>query len=629
MRILITLPLLLVCCGTAVAGSVAAASAVPVAVEASLERGLLQQRAGQLDEAVATLRRFVAQTPPSVQTNEAWLALARIALQRREAEDALLYLGQIPPSQATLPSRLTEGAALVATGRVAEGVALLQALAPQVSDAVERQQLLVALAEGQVRLGGELEAVVLYQQASQLAASPAVRDYCLDQAHLLLRDRLNDSDLAEAAFMLAGTAVGLDARLQQAQRAVAAGDTVRAKTLVDGVVAESLPFPYRNDALLLIERLSGKAWLTRSVGVLLPLSGRYGSFGILVRRGMELAVEEHNAKYPPVEFLFRDAGTEAEENARQVSQLANQDRVMVIAGPLTGAAAVAAATRAQQERVPLLALSQRDGLPETGEYIFRNSLTSQQQVRTLVRYAVEEQGLRTFAVLAPENKMGLEMAELFSAAVQQAGGEVVARQSYAETATDFRRQIKLLKGENPDLPDVEVEIPQSGPNKGIKPPPVPLPFQAVFLPDEAARMAQVTPQLAFYGIEGAQLLGINAWNTPELGKSAGRFVEGAVFPDGFFRYSPYPFVQKFVNSYTKKYKEEPSILEAQGYDAAGIILSLLDRADVRSREGLRIALSQLRNYPGVTGATSFAASREAEKDLYLLQVKNGNIVQLD
>ena len=88
-------------------------------------------------------------------------------------------------------------------------------------------------------------------------------------------------------------------------------------------------------------------------------------------------------------------------------------------------------------------------------------------------------------------------------------------------------------------------------------------------------------------------------------------------------------MQKFVNSYTKKYKEEPSILEAQGYDAAGIILSLLDRGDVRSREGLRIALSQLRNYPGVTGATSFAASREAEKVLYLLQVKNGNIVQLD
>jgi len=626
MRILITISLLLLCYGPAVAG---AAAVAPVALEASLERGLLQQRAGQLDEAVATLRRFVAQTPPSTQTNEAWLALARIALQRHEAEDALLYLGQIPPAQATRPSRLTEGVALVASGRVVEGVSLLQALAPQVSDPAERQQLLVALAEGRHRLGGELEAVVLYQQASQLATSPAVRDHYLDQAHILLRDRLSESDLAEAAFTLAGTAAGLDARLQQAQRAVAAGDAMRGRSLAEGVAAETLPFPYRNDALLLVERLSGKAWLTRSVGVLLPLSGRYGTFGSLVRRGMELAVEEHNAKYPPVEFIFRDAGTEPEENARQVSLLANQDRVMVIAGPLTGAAAVAAATRAQQERVPLLALSQRDGIPETGEYIFRNSLTSQQQVRALVRYAVDAQGLHTFAVLAPENKLGLEMAELFSAAVQQAGGEIVARQSYAESATDFRRQIKLLKGENPDLPDVEVEIPRSGPDKGIKPPPVPLPFQAVFLPDEAARMALVTPQLAFYGIEGAQLLGSNAWNTPELAKSSGRFVEGAVFPDGFFRDSSYPLVRQFVNRYTKKYQEEPSILAAQGYDAAGILLSLLDRPDVRSREGLRIALSQLRNYPGVTGATSFAASGEAEKDLYLLQVKNGNIVQLD
>lgn len=628
MRRLLVISLLLLC-GSAAVAAVPPRAPDKVAVEPSLERGLLLQRAGQLDEAVAMLRRFVATTPPSVQANEAWLALAHIALQRREAEDALLYLGQIPPAQVTLPSRLTEGAALIAAGRVAEGVALLQALAPQVVEPQERQQLLVALADGRARLGSALEAVVLYQQASQLATLPAVRDRYLDQAHTLLRDRLSDVDLAEAVFMLDGTPAGLDARLQQAQRAVAAGDAVRAMVLAEGVVASPLPFPYRNDALLLVERLSGKAWLKRSIGVLLPLSGRYGTFGTLVRRGMELAVEEHNAKYPPVEFLFRDAGTEPEENARLVSHLANQDRVMAIAGPLTGAAAVAAATRAQQERVPLLALSQRDGIPETGEYIFRNSLTSQQQVRALVRYAVEKQGLRTFAILAPENKMGAEMAGLFRTAVQQAGGEIVAEQSYAETATDFRRQIKLLKGENPDLPDVEVEIPQSGPNKGIKPPPVPLPFQAVFLPDESARMAQVTPQLAFYGIEGAQLLGINVWNSPDLVKLAGRFVEGAVFPDGFFRYSPYPFVQAFVHSYTKKYQEEPSILEAQGYDAAGILLSLMERPDVRSREGLRIALSQLRNYAGVTGATAFAASGEAEKELYLLQVKNGNIVQLN
>lgn len=628
MRRLLLHSFILLCCGAAMAAAPSAA-ANPGAVEPSLERGLLLQRGGQLDEAVAMLRRFVAVNPPSVQTNEAWLALARIALQRREAEEALLYLGQIPPAEASLPVRLTEGAALVAAGRVAEGVALLQALAPQVVAPQERQQLLIALADGRARLGGQLEAVILYQQASTLASTPAVRERYLDQAHILLRDRLSDADLAEAVFMLDGTPVGLDARLQQAQRAMAAGDSVRATALAEEVVASTLPFPYRNDALLLIERLSGKPWLKRSIGVLLPLTGRYGTFGDLVRRGMELAVEEHNAKYPPVEFLFRDAGTEPEENARLVSQLANQDRVMAIAGPLTGNAAVAAAARAQQERVPLLALSQREGLPETGEYIFRNSLTSQQQIAALVRQAVEVQGLRTFAILAPENYLGREMADLFTVAIEQAGARVVARQSYADTASDFRRQIKLLKGENPDLPDVDERPLRNGSDKGVKPPPAPLPFAAVFLPDEAARVALVAPQLAFYGVEGVQLLGINTWNSAELVKLSGRFVEGAIFPDGFFRDSPSPTVQTFVYRYSKKYQEEPSILEAQGYDAAAILLSFIERSEVRSREGLRIALSQLRNYPGLTGSTSFTASGEADKVLYLLQVKNGNIVQLD
>jgi branched-chain amino acid transport system substrate-binding protein len=106
-------------------------------------------------------------------------------------------------------------------------------------------------------------------------------------------------------------------------------------------------------------------------------------------------------------------------------------------------------------------------------------------------------------------------------------------------------------------------------------------------------------------------------------------VEGAVFVDGFFRYSGYPFVKEFVNRSFERYGEEPTILEAQGFDAAGIMLSLAGRADVRTRDELRRALARLQNYPGVTGATSFDERGDAQKVLFLLQVKNGNIVQIN
>jgi branched-chain amino acid transport system substrate-binding protein len=135
--------------------------------------------------------------------------------------------------------------------------------------------------------------------------------------------------------------------------------------------------------------------------------------------------------------------------------------------------------------------------------------------------------------------------------------------------------------------------------------------------------------LAFYGLEGVQLLGPNGWNDAELPRLTRQFVEGAVFTDGFFRHSDYPFIQEFVENYFNQYGEEPTILEAQGYDTAGIMLTLLNDSRVNSREELRRALAQLQNYPGVTGATRFDFVGEADKILFLLQVQKGTIVQIN
>jgi ABC-type branched-subunit amino acid transport system substrate-binding protein len=201
---------------------------------------------------------------------------------------------------------------------------------------------------------------------------------------------------------------------------------------------------------------------------------------------------------------------------------------------------------------------------------------------------------------------------------------VVARQKYLEKATDFRRQIKLLKGEDPNAPEKKPATRNGQP--AVEPA---LPFDALFIPDYAERVGLIVPQLPFYGLRGLPLLGINGWNSPELLSLAGAYVEGAVFVDGFFRHSDYSFVKDFVNRCFEKFGEEPTILEAQGYDAAGILLSLAGRADIRTREDLRRVLGSLRDYPGVTGATSFDMDGDARKVLFLLQVRDGQIVQIN
>ncbi|MFA5515636.1 MAG: penicillin-binding protein activator [Desulfuromonadales bacterium] len=612
MAIRFLLLLVILCCAAPALGAERAESGM-----GSLQQGIELYRGGQPEEALNRLRAFVVRHGDSPLLPEAYLYLARIFLDTGRPDEALTYIERIAHERMLPEMRLIRGAALVATGQAQRGVEILLPLEKDLLGDADRRLRLQSLADGNAALGQSLQALFFLHRSLHLPG--AVEEAGLQQAHLLLRDQLSDAELAEAAFMFGGAAIGEDARLQQALRAFGRGETAEARRLAAEVVRGGVPFPYRRDAVQLMQRLAGESWVERSIGVILPLNGRYATFGALVRRGMELAQQVHGET--GVRFLFTDTDADAEKSAQAVSDLVINQRVMAIAGPLTGGAAAAAAARAQEEQVPLLTLSQREGLPELGSYVFRDCLTSRLQVQALVTYAMEVKKISSFGILYPENKLGREMTGLFAQEVISRGGQVTDRQGYAENATDFRHQVRLLQGRDPALPDVE-----PAPDE---PPAAPPAFQALFIPDYADRIGLIAPQLVFYGLEDTQLLGINGWNSPELLRLAGNFLEGAVFVDGFFRYSPYPFVSEFVNLYFEKYGEEPSILEAQGFDVAGILLTALRDPGVRTRDDLRLALMNLRNYPGVTGATSFDLQGEAEKILFLLQVRNGDIVQIN
>ncbi len=131
-----------------------------------------------------------------------------------------------------------------------------------------------------------------------------------------------------------------------------------------------------------------------------------------LKKGLELALEEHNKTRLPIRFIYRDTAVEEVTPAQQVSTLTDDDKVMAIIGPpLLASTAGEAAQRAQREMVPLLALSQTDFLPEIGNFVFRDTLTAEQQIKTLVDYAIKTNHI-SFSILHPDNRLGRQMSEL-------------------------------------------------------------------------------------------------------------------------------------------------------------------------------------------------------------------------
>ena len=446
--------------------------------------------------------------------------------------------------------------------------ALLDQVDPQTLPAAQRRTLYLALADALLDDGQQERALGFLAQAGPSIPPPTTPD--ADEAILTRLQKMTSPVLAAA--LQAGTPLGPLLRAELARR--------------------GNPLP--------------PAAMERTIAVLLPLSGRFAPLGQEVQRGLELARTSHSAAAGSVQFVYRDTANDSAA-APVMAELTAQPGLLAVIGPLITSEAAPAAAWAEQEQVPLLLLAPREGV--TGSHVFRFALTADAQARTLADYAGQNLGLKSFAIFHPANRNGEHFSGLFQAAVEQQGGQVVARMSYPPGAVDLRQSLQALAA--------------AARSSGRGAP------EALFIPDEARQVAQILPQLAFTRLDQLQLLGTSAWNDPTLVRMAGPSSEGVVFVDGFFIDSPWSEVRDFVARFQAAYGAPPSILAAQGYDAGRLLLTLLARPEMRDRESLHQALTSLRDFPGVTGRIRFSPSGEAEKSLFLLQVQDGTVVQIN
>ncbi len=335
-----------------------------------------------------------------------------------------------------------------------------------------------------------------------------------------------------------------------------------------------------------------------TIGCLLPLSGPYQLYGNRAFRGIELAVSQWGrmSKNPGVQIAVEDTASDPQAAALAADKLIEKQPFALV-GPIV--TAETAAARAQEARIPIITLTQKDGITGIGDYVFRNFITPKLQAEALAGYAVNRLGLTRFGVLYPQEKYGETFFNVFWNAITAWGGVMVGSQSYDPNQTDFGTPIRRMTREARN-------------NGGI---------EALFIPDSPRKTGLILPQLGFYDVRRVQLLGTNLWHSDTLIGMAGNAVQGAIIADGFFVESQDPAVQGFVRAFTESYGEAPGFIEAIAYDTVQILLKLMDSPELRYKSGLKEALTQLRDFPGVTGKTSFEPGGEAQKQLYLLTVE--------
>ncbi len=461
---------------------------------------------------------------------------------------------------------------------------------------------------------------------------------------------------------------------------LAEGQTVSAFTVLNDFLTHYPDHEFSDEAWRLVAQVDPGAWDERFViGCLLPLTGPYQAYGEKALRGIELALSRYSEETasPSIRIIVEDTGSNSLQAIAGVNAL-YEAQVAAIIGPIV--AAKEAAEAAQANGVPIIALSGKEAISGIGDYVFRNFLTPQAQIKTIVPYLCEDLGLKRFAILYPNEKYGSTFMNLFWDEILLHGGVVTGCEPYPTDAMDFADPIKKLVGlyyEVPedvkleeleqarlleedrmttdpnqvpegavvdswlieDIPVDEIEIPENLIQEPVledeieegtleaeaeeEEPKAIVDFDALFIPDSPSKVGLIAPQLAYYDVENVIFIGTNLWHSEKLIKMARKYVQNGLLADGFFAESKLPHVRDFVYRYKAAYNDAPGFIEAISYDTASMLFAVMGRPEYEFRYSIKKSLMQMLPYPGVTGETVFSETGEAEKQLYLLKIKGG------
>ena len=338
------------------------------------------------------------------------------------------------------------------------------------------------------------------------------------------------------------------------------------------------------------------------IGVYNSLTGANAYGGQLELEGTQLAHKEFpEVLGKKVELVVVDNKSDKVEAANAVTRLIEHDKVVAIIGTYGSSLAMAGGEVAEKAGIPVMGTSCTNPLVTEGKkYYFRACFIDPFQGAGAATYAVNTLGFKKAALLVDvSNDYSVGLSSFFKKAFAKLGGEIVAELKYQAGDQDFTAQLTEIMSKNPDI---------------------------VYLPAYFAEGAIVLKQAKEMGAT-FRFMGGDAMDNPEIVTLGGDAVEG--FLHTTFAYDPSmkdmnEIAQKFTADWTKLYPDKaPNVNAALGYDSYILMLDAIKRAGSAEPDKIRDALEQTKDVPTVTGITTMNATHDAEKELGIVEIKDG------
>ncbi len=347
---------------------------------------------------------------------------------------------------------------------------------------------------------------------------------------------------------------------------------------------------------------------TVPVGAIEILSGPNAAYGVAIKAGLELALDEINVKGilggKKIELTVEDSAGNPDQAVNAARKLIGRDKVVAIIGPTISGEMFRVGPVTNERKVPTLGTSTTaNGITDIGPYIFRTSLPESDVIPVTLKTA-QARGVKTIALIyANDDAFSKSGFDVMKAASEKAGLNIVGIETFSQKDNDFSAQLTKIKSLKPDAVGVSALVE---------------PVSGVLL---QARQLGFGKETIFIGGNGA--------NSPKLGTIAGAAANGLIVGSPWFIGKETDGNPAFVAAFKAKYNKDPDQFAAQAYDAMKIMAIAIDKAGAADSEKITASLAKT-DFKGVMGPFKFTDHRDpaSTEGVVVLTMQDGKFVIL-
>jgi branched-chain amino acid transport system substrate-binding protein len=360
-------------------------------------------------------------------------------------------------------------------------------------------------------------------------------------------------------------------------------------------------------------KLSGR---NVKIGCMVSLTGKGAEWGEAAKISMEIAVQEINAKGGiggvPIDLICYDTQTAEAEALKVVSRLVERDKVLAISGPCFSSEFETIAPQLDRLKTVINSYcSAKPGLSDMSKWAFRNTLTSDKQLKPVVDAWLKEYKIKKVVIIydAEDAVSKGEGAGVLPALFKAHGVQVLDSLTYRTKDTDYSAQVTKARS---------------------------LGAEGIGLGSCYQNAGAIAKEMAKQGLN-VPIVGGACAGAPGFIEIAGKAAEGAYMSTAAWLDDPRPAVQAYVKKILAKNKGQlPPYSGPRAYDIVYSYKHCFETSGVTNkpadldsdRDKIRGCLAGLKNFPGVAGEITMNEHRDGAGSSAILKVVKGKYVNV-